>query len=51
MLVKTQDLFCQQEECQLIQDGQLLYRDEWHLSYSGSRLVGKKIIETLMQAQ
>lgn len=46
-IVKTQDLFCQQGVCELIQNGQLLYRDEWHLSYSGSRLVGKRIVDTL----
>ena len=51
VLVKTQDLFCRGEECELIQHGQLLYRDEWHLSYSGSRLVGKRIIDTLTNPQ
>ena len=51
VLVKTQDLFCQNRECELIQNSQLLYRDEWHLSYSGSRLVGERIIDVLVNAR
>lgn len=46
-LIKTQDLFCQNDQCQLIQDGKLLFRDEWHLSYSGSLLIGNRIVDKL----
>lgn len=47
IVVPTQDLFCQNGECHLVDQGVLLYRDEWHLSYSGSDRVARRIIETI----
>lgn len=47
IIVPTQDLFCHNGECHLVDQGVLLYRDEWHLSYSGSDRVARRIVETI----
>ncbi len=49
--VPTQDLFCVDGACRLIDAGTLLYRDEWHLSYSGSDRVAQRIIERIESAK
>lgn len=51
ILIKIQDLFCEGAECQLIKNGKLLYRDEWHLSYSGSLLSARRILDVISAAR
>ncbi|EBV3599910.1 acyltransferase [Salmonella enterica subsp. enterica serovar Virchow] len=36
------DLICPQGQCDTVQDGQFIYRDQGHLSVEGSRYIGRK---------
>lgn len=44
-ILKMADLFCDTKTCNMSKDGQLLYRDENHLSINGSLYLGRKMIE------
>ncbi len=46
-IIRTKDVFCNDELCSPIQNGRMLYRDSHHLSVIGSEIVGKRIIDQL----
>lgn len=39
-VIDVSNLFCNDRECTMVNDGRLLYRDSNHLSYSGSQYAG-----------
>ena len=39
--------FCDDEWCWAMKDGQMLYRDDDHLSVDGSKFLAKKLIKVL----
>ena len=45
-LISTTSYFCDDATCSMTNGSELLYRDDNHLNISGSRYVGKKILES-----
>ena len=45
-LISTTSFFCDDATCSMTNGSELLYRDDNHLNISGSRYVGKKILES-----
>ena len=43
-ILRTTQLFCDENFCYMAKNGELLYRDPNHLSINGSRFVAKNII-------
>jgi peptidoglycan/LPS O-acetylase OafA/YrhL len=46
-VIKTTSLFCDNQNCSMEKNGELLYRDYQHLNINGSRYIGKFIAEEI----
>ena len=48
-VINSFDLLCDSSSCPISRNGRLLYMDEHHLSYEGSRIITQKLIEVINQ--
>lgn len=44
-MLDTMSFFCNDEECRMVSNGEILYRDDNHLNVNGSRYVGNALLK------